>query len=90
LPRKQRELREKRDKRRASPQVCRAPSSARGQQIPPPASDCPFIVDFAGTKHHLVIAADGGQHNENPADARRTAWLEAKVGARSDFGTTTF
>ena len=36
----------------------------------------PFIVDFACTKHHLIIEADGGQHSENVADARRTRWLE--------------
>ena len=35
-----------------------------------------FIVDFANTRHRLVIEADGGQHNENPADDRRTARLE--------------
>jgi len=38
----------------------------------------PFIVDFACTKHHLVIEADGGQHDESPSDARRTAWLEGQ------------
>ena len=37
-----------------------------------------FIVDFACTKHRLVIEADGGQHDENPSDARRTAWLESQ------------
>jgi very-short-patch-repair endonuclease len=35
-----------------------------------------FVVDFACTKHHLVIEADGGQHDESLSDARRTAWLE--------------
>jgi primosomal protein N' (replication factor Y) len=34
-----------------------------------------FIVDFACTKHRLIVEADGGQHNENDADAQRTAWL---------------
>jgi very-short-patch-repair endonuclease len=38
----------------------------------------PFIVDFACTKHHLVIEADGSQHDESPSDARRTAWLEGQ------------
>jgi very-short-patch-repair endonuclease len=38
----------------------------------------PFIVDFACTKHHLVIEADGGQHDESKSDARRTAWLESQ------------
>jgi very-short-patch-repair endonuclease len=35
------------------------------------------VVDFAGTPHHLVIAADGGQHADSPADARRMAALQA-------------
>lgn len=35
----------------------------------------PFIVDFACTRHHLVIEADGGQHNGNAADDTRTEWL---------------
>src|SRR5258708_39876749 len=38
----------------------------------------PFVVDFACTKHRLVIEADGGQHNESLSDARRTAWLESQ------------
>jgi very-short-patch-repair endonuclease len=33
-------------------------------------------VDFACTKYHLIIEADGGQHNESKADLRRTAWLQ--------------
>jgi very-short-patch-repair endonuclease len=37
-----------------------------------------FIVDFACTKHRLVIEADGGQHDERMSDARRTAWLESQ------------
>ncbi len=37
-----------------------------------------FVVDFACTKHRLVIEADGGQHNESTADIRRTAWLESE------------
>jgi len=37
-----------------------------------------FIVDFACTKHQLVIEADGGQHDENAADDERTAYLERK------------
>jgi very-short-patch-repair endonuclease len=36
----------------------------------------PYIVDFANTKYHLIIEADGGQHNESTADLRRTAWLQ--------------
>jgi very-short-patch-repair endonuclease len=38
----------------------------------------PFIVDFACTRHRLVIEADGGQHDDSPSDARRTAWLEGR------------
>jgi very-short-patch-repair endonuclease len=36
-----------------------------------------FIVDFACTRHHLIVEADGGQHADNEADRRRTAWLES-------------
>jgi very-short-patch-repair endonuclease len=36
-----------------------------------------FIVDFACTRHRLIIEADGGQHSDNAADLRRTAWLES-------------
>jgi primosomal protein N' (replication factor Y) len=35
----------------------------------------PFTADFACVEHRLVIEADGGQHSDNPADDRRTAWL---------------
>jgi len=35
-----------------------------------------FIVDFACTRHHLIVEADGGQHADSEADNRRTAWLE--------------
>jgi very-short-patch-repair endonuclease len=37
-----------------------------------------FIVDFACTKHALVIEVDGGQHADNAADTRRTARLESQ------------
>ena len=37
-----------------------------------------YIVDFACTRHALVIELDGGQHADNAADARRTAWLESE------------
>ena len=37
-----------------------------------------FIVDFACTEHGFVIELDGGQHADNLADARRTAWLESQ------------
>ena len=36
-----------------------------------------YVVDFACTRHHLVVEADDGQHADNPADARRTAALRA-------------
>ena len=36
-----------------------------------------FIVDFACTKHHLVIEADGGQHAADQRDEQRTAKIEA-------------
>jgi very-short-patch-repair endonuclease len=35
-----------------------------------------FVVDFACTKHRLIVELDGGQHAENAADLHRTAWLE--------------
>jgi len=38
----------------------------------------PFIVDFACTRHRLIVEADGGQHADNEADRRRTAWLESE------------
>ena len=37
-----------------------------------------FIADFACTRHCLIVEADGGQHADNEADHRRTAWLEAE------------
>jgi very-short-patch-repair endonuclease len=35
-----------------------------------------FIVDFVCFSHRLIIEIDGGQHADNAADVRRTAWLE--------------
>jgi very-short-patch-repair endonuclease len=35
-----------------------------------------YIVDFACTKYHLVIEADGGQHADNFGDDERTRYLE--------------
>ena len=32
-------------------------------------------MDFACTKHRLIVEADGGQHSENVADGARTEWL---------------
>ena len=37
-----------------------------------------YIVDFACTRHTLVIELDGGQHADRAADARRTTWLESQ------------
>jgi very-short-patch-repair endonuclease len=37
-----------------------------------------FVVDFACTKHRLVVEADGGQHCGSRTDAERTSWLEAQ------------
>ncbi|MGC2526067.1 MAG: endonuclease domain-containing protein, partial [Stellaceae bacterium] len=37
-----------------------------------------FIVDFACTRHRLVIEADGGQHAENVSDERRTPLLQLR------------
>ena len=36
----------------------------------------PFVADFACREHRLVVEADGGQHNENLSDERRTEYLE--------------
>src|SRR5271168_1773794 len=39
----------------------------------------PYIVDFACIERQLIIEVDDGQHDaEQVADARRTAWLEAR------------
>jgi very-short-patch-repair endonuclease len=35
----------------------------------------PYIVDFACTRHMLIVEADGGQHAESAADDARTEWL---------------
>lgn len=37
-----------------------------------------FIVDFACFELKLIIEADGGQHNENAADDKRTLALNAE------------
>jgi very-short-patch-repair endonuclease len=39
-----------------------------------------YTVDFACTKHALVIELGGGQHAESAADARGTACLESQGG----------
>jgi len=38
----------------------------------------PFIADFVCQEHRLIVEADGGQHGDSPADAKRTAFLEDK------------
>ena len=38
----------------------------------------PYIVDFVHFGARLIVECDGGQHNENPADKRRDAWLQAQ------------
>jgi very-short-patch-repair endonuclease len=38
----------------------------------------PFIADFVCQEQRLIVEADGGQHAESLADARRTAFLESK------------
>ena len=38
----------------------------------------PYIADFACVEKWLIVEADGGQHNENEADERRTAWLNTE------------
>jgi very-short-patch-repair endonuclease len=38
----------------------------------------PFFADFACVERMRVIEADGGQHADNDADERRTAWLEGQ------------
>ena len=37
-----------------------------------------FIVDFVCFRARLIVEADGSQHAESEADARRTAWLESQ------------
>jgi very-short-patch-repair endonuclease len=36
----------------------------------------PYVVDFACTRHALVIELDGSQHADDTADACRTAFLK--------------
>jgi very-short-patch-repair endonuclease len=37
-----------------------------------------YIVDFVSHERRLIIEIDGGQHNENKADALRDQWLSSK------------
>jgi len=36
----------------------------------------PYIADFVCLERCLIIEVDDGQHSDNAADDRRTAWLE--------------
>jgi very-short-patch-repair endonuclease len=38
----------------------------------------PFIADFVCQEHRLILEADGGQHANSDADARRTGFLRSK------------
>jgi very-short-patch-repair endonuclease len=37
-----------------------------------------YFVDLLCLQKRLIIELDGGQHNDNPADDIRTAWLESQ------------
>lgn len=37
-----------------------------------------YFVDLLCAQKRLIIELDGGQHNENLADEKRTAWLESQ------------
>ena len=37
-----------------------------------------YFVDLLCLQKRLIIELDGGQHNENRADEKRTAWLESQ------------
>ena len=37
-----------------------------------------YFVDLICLQKRLIIELDGGQHNDNPADEKRTAWLESQ------------
>jgi very-short-patch-repair endonuclease len=37
-----------------------------------------YFVDLVCFQKRLIIELDGGQHNENAADEKRTAWLESQ------------
>ncbi|KPD30326.1 hypothetical protein AN920_07670 [Pseudomonas paraeruginosa] len=43
----------------------------------------PYIVDFRCHERMLVIALDGGQHEDSPADRLRDAWLERRAARRN-------
>ncbi|HKS56186.1 MAG TPA: endonuclease domain-containing protein [Steroidobacteraceae bacterium] len=37
----------------------------------------PFIADFACLEASLIVEVDGGQHHDNPKDARRDVYLQS-------------
>jgi very-short-patch-repair endonuclease len=37
-----------------------------------------YFVDLFCASKGLIIELDGGQHNDNPDDEKRTAWLESR------------
>ncbi|HEX4853624.1 endonuclease domain-containing protein [Arenimonas sp.] len=38
----------------------------------------PYIADFVCLAHHLIVEADGGQHNGSARDAERDTFLRAQ------------
>jgi very-short-patch-repair endonuclease len=38
----------------------------------------PYVVDFVHFGARLIVEADGGQHNGEPRDEKRDAWLRAQ------------
>ena len=38
----------------------------------------PYIADFICIERKLIVELDGGQHADNPADERRTRFLELR------------
>jgi len=38
----------------------------------------PYILDFVCLEKRVVLEVDGGQHSDNPKDARRHSWLEGQ------------
>ena len=37
-----------------------------------------YVADFACVERMLIVEADGGQHADEPADQRRTDWLNSQ------------
>ena len=38
----------------------------------------PYVADFVCIERKLIVELDGGQHADNPADERRTRFLELR------------